>query len=316
MPVIRAARRLAWAGVALPLAARAAWAHPGRPAEPHDLWSAWSVEPVTIALLALSAWLWIRGTRAMARHAGARGLGAHGAGARRWRGIAFATGWLTLAVALLSPLHALGGALFWAHMAQHELLAVVAAPLLVVARPLAPMLWALPPDWRRALGAWMHRPAPRRAWHALAQPVAAFAIHAVALWAWHLPAAYEASLASEPVHAAQHASFFLTALLYWWSVLAARAAMGGAVLSLFGTALHTGALGALITFSGALWYPSYAATTGAWGLMPLEDQELAGLVMWIPGGMAYVIAALALVSRLMRASEWRAAPLDAVVHRR
>lgn len=282
-----------------------AYAHAGQPLAPHDLWRAWPLEPVTMLLLAVTLWLYLRGRRAMERAAGARGLGEHGGAARRWQGVAFAIGWLALALALLSPLHALGGALFSAHMVQHELLAVVAAPLLVLGRPIVPMLWAMPHEWRRAAGGFMRRPAPRRGWRALANPASAFAIHAAALWIWHLPRAYEGALASEPLHALQHASFLLTALLFWWSVLGARmpaSGVGAGVLSLFGTSLHTGALGALIAFATTLWYPSYAATTGAWGLMPLADQELAGLIMWIPGGASYLIAALALVARWLRAA--------------
>jgi cytochrome c oxidase assembly factor CtaG len=290
------------------LAPAIAHAHPGRPPEPHDLWGAWSAHPAVVLPLALAAWLYARGVRGVWARAGA----GHGAThAEVW---AFAAGWLALAIALVSPLHALGEALFSAHMAQHELLMAVAAPLLVLGRPLLPFLWALPRRWRARVGRWGRAPVVRRAWTSLTSPLAAFALHAVAVWGWHVPSLYEASISSDGAHALQHASFLVTALLFWWSLLGARGAAlerrggrGAAVLSLFGTMMHTGVLGALITFAGALWYPSYAATVGAWGLTPLEDQELAGLIMWIPASASYLVAALALVARWLRASEERAA---------
>jgi putative membrane protein len=148
------------------------------------------------------------------------------------------------------------------------------------------------------------RPAVRGAWDALTAPLAATVIHGAAIWAWHLPALYEASLASEGAHTLQHLTFLGTGLLFWWAFLRGgarrqRAAAGPAVLCLFFTTLHTGVLGAFLTFSRSLWYPSYGATTAPWGLMPLDDQQLAGLIMWIPGGIAYTIAGLAFLARLL-----------------
>ena len=138
-------------------------------------------------------------------------------------------------------------------------------------------------------------------------------VHGAAIWIWHAPALYQATLTSDFVHALQHLSFFGTALLFWWTIIHAHApggraravSFGTAVLLLFGTALHSGALGALLTFSRALWYPAYGSTARAWGLNPVEDQQLAGLVMWIPATFAYLIAALFLFAGWLRASEER-----------
>ena len=100
------------------------------------------------------------------------------------------------------------------------------------------------------------------------------------------------------MHAWQHASFLFPALLFWWAVLGARGpAPGPAMLYLFTTMMHTGALGALFALSGTVWYPAYGDAPLAFGLMPLEDQQLGGLIMWIPGGLAYVVAGLALCLR-------------------
>jgi cytochrome c oxidase assembly factor CtaG len=278
-----------------------AMAHDGAPVEPHDLWSAWTFSlPIVIPLIAAVA-LYATGTRALWRQAGA------GRGVSVWRVAAFATGWLILVIALVSPLHALGEVLFSAHMAQHELLMTVAAPLLVLGKPLVPTVFALPRGMRANATRWTQGAAFRRGWSALTRPGIAWGLHAVAIWGWHAPQLYQATLHNGFIHALQHISFIGTALLFWWTVLhPAWSGRGIAMLSLFTTMVHTGALGAIVVLSGQLWYPAYAATTRAWGLTPLEDQQLGGLIMWIPGGAAYLIAALALLGGSLRESERRA----------
>lgn len=101
------------------------------------------------------------------------------------------------------------------------------------------------------------------------------------------------------MHALQHISFLGTALIFWWSVIGgvARHARGIASLSLFTTMVHTGALGALLTLSTVVWYLSYAASPPAWGPTPLEDQELGGVIMWVPAGLVHVIVGIVLASR-------------------
>ena len=192
-------------------------------------------------------------------------------------------------------------------MAQHELLMTIAAPLLVLGRPLVPALFALPPGARRGASGWTQAPAFRRAWGRLTRPGTAWLLHAIAIWGWHLPRLYDATLTNDLVHTLQHLSFLGTALLFWWTVLhPSWSGRGLAMLSLFTTMLHTGALGAILTVSSAVWYPAYAGTTQPWGLSPLEDQQLGGLIMWIPGGAAYLVAALALLGSSLRESERRA----------
>lgn len=296
--------RLPWLLALAALAPGRAWAHPGLPPEPHDLASAWTLDPWVAVPLLVSGWLYARGTERMWRRSGA------GRGVRRWEAGCFAAGWLVLAAAMVSPLHALGEALFSAHMAQHVLLMAVAAPLLVLGRPVVPFLWGVPPAWRRQLGGWARGRAVRAAWGALTAVSAAWLLHAAAIWLWHLPALYQATLASEGVHALQHLSFLGTALLFWWALVhgrRGRTGYGGALLALFTTALHGGGLGALLTFSPRPWYPAYAEAGAPWGLTPLEDQQLAGLIMWIPAGVAYLVAALLLLAGWMRESERRTA---------
>jgi putative membrane protein len=277
-------------------------AHTGEPLVPHDLWRAWAWNPGIVIPLALSASWYAVGLRALWREAGA------GRGVRIWEAGAFGAGWTFLVIALVSPLHPLGEALFSAHMVQHELMMAISAPLLVLGRPLVPFLWALPISARRRAGAWAKTIWLRRSWDALTRPFVAWLLHGATLWVWHAPRLYEATLSNELVHSAQHLSFLATALLFWWSLIHGREhrlGYGAAVLYLFTTALHSGALGALLTFADTPWYSAYTATTPRWGLTPLEDQQLAGLVMWIPATMAYLVAALLLFVACLRESEWR-----------
>jgi cytochrome c2 len=136
----------------------------------------------------------------------------------------------------------------------------------------------------------------------LSHPLVATLLHAAAVLAWHLPSLYEATLRSEAAHAAQHASFLVTAVIFWWALLrgGARPRRGAAVLALFVTTVYTGGLGALLTVSETPWYTAYGDAAAAWGLTPLEDQQLAGIIMWMPGAGPYLLAALMLVAGWIR----------------
>ena len=221
-----------------------------------------------------------------------------------------AAGWLALVAALLSPVDALGEILFSAHMAQHELLILVAAPLMVLGRPLAPFLWALPRDIREEAGRVSRSPAFAAGWRFLTAPLVVFLVHGLALWIWHLPGLYQAVLDDGFLHALQHLSFFLSAALLWWSLIHGRfgrLGYGAAVLYVFATSMHSGILGALLTFAPRLWYPIYQARTSRWGLSPLEDQQLAGLIMWIPAGVVFILLGLGLFAAWLGEAERRVA---------
>lgn len=246
-------------------------------------------QPWLLVLLAAAAILYAAGVVRLWRSAGiGRGIRA-GAAAR------FALGWLALCAALASPLDALSERLFSAHMVQHELLMAVAAPLLVLGRPLEAWAWALPSAWLRTLAAFGRSRPVSHAWDAITEPVPAWSIHALALWLWHAPALFDMALEHEWVHIAQHTSFLGSALLLWWSVFGrgSRRPDGASIASLFTTMIHTGALGALLTFAPHPWYAHYA---GSASLSALEDQQLGGLVMWVPGGLGYLVAGLAIVA--------------------
>ena len=257
--------------------------------------SAWNFEPWLVACLAASAALYALGVARLWRRAG-RGHGI-GIGAV----IRFVLGWISLVAALVSPIDALGEELFWVHMVEHELLMVVAAPLLVTARPLEAWTWGLPFAWRGALGRLGHARILGALWRFITDPVAAWTLHAIALWIWHVPLLFDAALANEDVHIAQHASFLATALFFWWTVLPRTRPAAHAMAGLFTTMLHTGALGALLAIAPAAWYATYRTTTAAFGLDPLEDQQLGGLVMWVPASFAYLAAGLWIASRWLSA---------------
>ncbi|HEX9942408.1 MAG TPA: cytochrome c oxidase assembly protein [Thermoanaerobaculia bacterium] len=264
----------------------------------------WTWDPVVLVLLAASAWLYARGVARLWRRAGVD------QGIRRWEVACFAAGWLALVVALVSPLDALGDILFSAHMVQHEVLILIAAPLLVLGRPLAPLLWALSPDGRETAGRWVQAPAFAAAWRFLTAPLAVWVIHGLALWIWHLPGLYQATLDDDFVHALQHLSFFGSAALFWWSLIHGRfgrLGYGAAVLYVFTTSMHSGVLGALLTFAPRLWYPIYEARTSQWGLSALEDQQLAGLIMWVPAGVVFILLGLALFAAWLGEAERRVA---------
>jgi len=253
----------------------------------------WDLEPGILIPLVVLVMLYFRGVRVVG-------------GVRRVPGLVwFAGGWLMLAASLLSPLHAASEQLFAAHMVQHELLMVVAAPLLALSRPLHVLLDGVPSSLRWRVEALVDRPRPRRAWRTLNQPLEAWLIHGVVIWVWHIPVLFEATLSNDAVHAAQHLSFLGSGYLFWASLVADDFPERGglAVLSLFTTAVHTGVLGALISFSRHPWYSAYATRAAAWGMTPLADQQLAGLIMWIPASAAYLIAALLIARRWLRASE-------------
>lgn len=210
----------------------------------------------------------------------------------------FSGGMATLFFALIWPLDALSEVSFAAHMAQHMVLIAVAAPLLAVAQPVPVLLAALPPAWRRAVAV-----TPDAMLRALAMPSIAFALHGALVWIWHAPFLFELALRVRWVHVLEHASMFGSALLFW-SALRKSARNGGgdsglAALWTFGTLMHTGLLGALITFSPRLLYVEYTHA-GLGHLSPIEDQQLAGLLMWIPGSISYLAAGLWLVAAWMR----------------
>ncbi|HEU5090213.1 MAG TPA: cytochrome c oxidase assembly protein [Roseiflexaceae bacterium] len=192
----------------------------------------------------------------------------------------FGLGWLSLFLALVSPVDTLASSLLTMHMAQHMLLTLVAPPLMLIGTP-----------------RWLFRPLLRipgaLALGRLATSfVAGFVVYNAVFALWHVPRFYEQALASEPIHILEHLSFFVTAALLWWPIcspLDELPAMppGLQVIYLFLQSLPPTILGAILTFAAEPLYPSYERAPRLWGLDALTDQQLAGLLMWIPGSLVF-----------------------------
>jgi len=265
----------------------------------------WTLDPWIIAPLLIIALLHAIGSyRLRERAAGGRPR-------LDRRVMLFAAGWLVLAASLVSPLHKGGERSFTLHMIEHELIMAVAAALLVIARPGVAMLWALPHSARRRLGEVVRR-ACTRAWGLLTDPIVATSMQGVVLWIWHMPALFDRALEHEAWHVAQHVSFLASSLIFWWAMAYGRSARSGygvSCLCLFATSMIESVLGALMSFSASPWYALYAQMGPTpYGLTPLQDQQLAGLLMWIPGGLVHAAAALLFLRAWLEASEASHAP--------
>ena len=230
----------------------------GAPPHPGELLTRFNLDPVLFAVLLLLTALHIR------------------INVRRGRGAAAAiTGWAIAAVAFMSPLCALSVSLFAARIAQHMLLLLLAAPLIASTLPAS---------------------APRRADAALLGSAALFC---VALWFWHMPGPYDATFGSTLVYWAMHCTLFGSGILLWRELLHHRADKTAHALALgLFTSVHMGLLGAVLALaSRPLFFPHYL-TTAAWGLTPLQDQQLGGAIMWVPGMILFLFVAVRSLRRL------------------
>jgi cytochrome c oxidase assembly factor CtaG len=211
-----------------------------------------------------------------------------------------------IACALLSPIDELASYLLIAHMAQHELLMMVAPPLILLATPVPVLLWGFSESWRLHAGSLLARNSIiRRVRDFLGWMPVAWSLYVVNLWAWHYPPLYEAALRDPWIHDLEHILFFLTALVFWWPVLhplsrPAAIQEGVRIFYLFLAASQDAVLSGLIGLSDAILYPNYETRLRLWGLTPLEDQIGGGLVMFGVGSLTYFIAILVLVNVLLR----------------
>ena len=285
-------------GILLALVASPAAAHGG-----HDHGLDWTLDPILVVPLALALLIYLIGWRRLFART-----------ATPVRPALFLSGWTVLTLSLVSPLHEAGEHSFTMHMIEHELIMLVAALLLASSNAGAILAWGLPRPLRLGLaGGWK---SPFQAlWRTFTEPVAATLVQAVVMWAWHAPLLFDRALEYSGWHIAQHASFLLSSLLFWWAMLHPRGRQAGYGVSaacLFVTSLIGGALGALMSFAQSPWYADYAAMgmTGI-GLNPVDDQRLAGLIMWIPGGLVHGAAALAMAYKWLKASEGSSHALSA-----
>lgn len=263
---------------------------------------AWTLSPDLLVPLGLTLIIYLLGWARLSRRA-----------STPIRPALFLSGWTVLTLSLVSPLHEAGERSFTMHMIEHELIMLPATLLIAASGAGGLLAWGLPPSLRRALAGGWKSPL-QSLWKRLTEPVTATTIQGIILWAWHAPPLFNRALDSFGWHIAQHACFFLSSLLFWWAMLHPRERGSGYGLSaacLFATSLIGGALGALMSFSSSPWYADYAAMgmTGV-GLDPVDDQRLAGLIMWIPGGLVHGAAALTMFYKWLKASEGGASAIS------
>ena len=256
-----------------------------------SLWLAWNADVTAMVGIPLAAVLYARGLRTL--------------GPRRplhawWRPVAFYAGLAVVFAALVSPLDALSSELFVAHMGQHMLLIFVAVPAIQLGAPVLPILRGIPRPVRRGVvaPALRHR-VVRGALRFFFRPLIAWPLFTATLALWHYPFAYEAALNNEAVHVVEHLAFAAGAYVWWWNVIdpmPLRSSLSylARVPFVFITIVPAFVLGAFLAFSPEPWYPSYEATAPAYGLTALEDQQIGGLVMWVPG--SFVLAATLLLT--------------------
>lgn len=251
------------------------------PTSTASIWSDWSLEPSVILGILLLAGLYLAAAslwRPRLQRAAAQGEAPMPAGKIAW----FMGGLVVILLALISPLDEIGDTyLFSAHMVQHLLLIMAAAPMLLFGTP----GWMLSPL--------LHKPAIRRIGRWLTHPLVAFAIFNINFAAWHFPALYQATLLNENIHILEHLLFLATAVLNWWPVLGPaeelpRLPYPGQMLYLFLEAIPATALGALLVFSDGPLYPFYVSAVRLFGLSPFADQQIGGLIMSTLGGLVYL----------------------------
>jgi cytochrome c oxidase assembly factor CtaG len=269
------------------------------------LLQSWTLDPWLIALLVIACaiygrgWWWLHNRRP------------ERFGIREF--FAFQAGLLVLFLALASPLDALAELLLQVHMIQHLVLMMVVPPLLWLGAPVLPLFHGLPrPVVKRGVGPLLAWPPLRRLGHYLTHPLLCWSAFAVSTLAWHLPTFYELALRSARWHEVQHGCFLGTGLLFWWPVIQPwpsrpRWPRWTMVLYLLLADLQNTALSALLIFSERILYPTYATVPRLWNLSVLDDQAAAGVLMWVPGSVIFLVPVGVLVMRFLDAPRIRRA---------
>ncbi len=263
----------------------------------------WQWEPWLLACIAAAAAPYAAG---MLRMGARRGqiLG-------RWRAISFFAGLLVLVLALMSPLDAMADDLFSAHMLQHMLLLLVIPPMLVYGRPVITWLWAFDIGPRRAIVRGWKRAKLEAVFDFLMRPLCVWTLLTAALCYWHLPGPYDAAVRHEWLHDLEHLSFLAFSLAFWTIVIepyGRRRALGygATVVFVVSSGFVMALVGAILTFATTPLYAVHLHTTQAYGLTPLQDQQLAGIIMWIPSNLVHVAALSVVFFAWFRADDRRA----------
>ena len=237
---------------------------------------------------------------------------------QRRRSLCFYASLAVLAIALSSPLDALSEQLFWAHMVQHVLLIMVAAPLMILARPWVRLWRCLPLRARRPLGKSLARDertaALRWTAHGLGAPLPSLVLFSVVLLAWHVPALFDATLHSQALHALEHTLFFGTALMFWKQVIHSpplrdRLATAQRVAFVIAAMIVSWVLAIVLALAPHPLYPFYAhEAIRPGGISAMADQQIAAGVMWVPGSITFVIVIFVYLHRWLVAAPASARP--------
>jgi cytochrome c oxidase assembly factor CtaG len=272
----------------------------------------WKIE--VIVVLALAGTLFSRGWWQLRQRGAARNHRRAGRPRRRlavtWRLAAYWGGLLAIALALLSPIDALGQQLFFMHMIQHLLLIMIAPPLLLVANPMPFVLWGLPTGLRHKVGGLfsqaLHRESRFRGWlRLLTQPGIIWMVWVISLIGWHDPTMYDAALRFEWVHNVEHLTFFIASTLLWWHLTGAgprihkQFGLLGRIALVMSVVPPNMLTGIVLAFAEQGYYSYYESVPRLWGFDVLTDQQLGGVIMWVPGSMMYILAALILIGRFL-----------------
>jgi putative membrane protein len=222
--------------------------------------------------------------------------------------ITFIVGTLIMFFALVSPLDALGDDyLFSAHMVQHLLLTIAGPPLMLLGTP----GWLLSPVLRNRTVFLIAR--------FLTFPLMAFLLYNVDFWLWHAPPLYNATLSNDNIHILEHVTFIIFAFINWWPIFSPveelpRLSIGGQILYIFLNGMPTVALGAGLTFLQPLYAPYIEQPVRVWGLSPATDQQLGGLIMWVPGNIVYIVIASILFIRWMQLQDEKQREREAAIN--
>jgi cytochrome c oxidase assembly factor CtaG/polyferredoxin len=267
----------------------------------------WSIKPGLAFILVVASLIYLRGWLVLHRITPGR--------FPFWRLLAFIGGAATLWFAIASPLDSLSSLLLSAHMVQHLLLLSVAPPLILLGSPLLPLLRGLPRTFARdGLGPFLVWPPLRKFGYALTHPIVCWLAMAVTLVAWHVPSAFELALRSPGWHKAEHACFFVAALLFWWPVVLPFPSgpiwpLWTRPIYLLAADLLNTLISAILTFSEHVLYPTYTAVPRLFGTSALTDQATAGVIMWVPGSLVFLIPAAVLAIQYLSPSESLVRPI-------
>lgn len=234
-----------------------------------------------------------------------------------WRAWSFGLGIASLWLALLSPIGVFSELFFFMHMIQHLIMVLVTAPLILLGAPLLPVLWALPRGLRVRAGSLFAPGNPvGQPVRALTHPLTTVSLYVIVMAVWHVPPLYDAAQGRTLVHDLEHFTFMTTAFLFWWPVIhpagGQRRLSYGAGIPYFIPPLMEGNLiGALLVFADRPLYSAYRDLPRIWGISALQDQQMAGLIMWVPGGLIFIVPIFVLLTLLFQEESRRA---DAAMH--